>query len=44
MIEKRETIKRFSATAAGLGASGLLEEGVAEDQGSGIVSGEDGCG
>lgn len=44
MIENRETIKRLSATAAGLGASGLLEVDEGEDGGSGLVSGEDGRG
>lgn len=43
-MENRETIKRLSATAAGLGASGLLEVHVGEDLGSGRVSGEDGLG
>lgn len=42
MIENRETMKRLSATAAGLGASGLLDMGMGEDWGSGTVSGEDG--
>lgn len=41
VIENRETIKRLSATAAGLVASGLLEVDVGEDWGSGLVSGED---
>lgn len=31
VIENRETIKRLSDTAAGLGASGLLEMGGGED-------------
>lgn len=41
MIENRETIKRLSATAAGLGASGLLEGDVGEVWGSVMVSGDD---
>lgn len=44
MIENRETMKRLSATAAGLGSSGLLEVDVGEDWGSGMASGEDGRG
>lgn len=44
MIENRETIKRLSATATGLGGSGLLEVDVGEDRGSGMVSGEVGRG
>ena len=52
-MENRETIKRLRATAAGLGAWGLLvdvgawgllEVDVGEDWGSGMVSGEDGLG
>lgn len=44
MIENLETINRLSATAAGLGASGLLEVIVGEDSGSGMASVEDGRG
>lgn len=44
MIENRDTIKRLSATAAGLGASGLLEREVGVNSGSGVVTGEDGQG
>lgn len=44
MIENRDTIKRLSATAAGLGASGLLEREVGVNAGSSVVTGEDGQG
>lgn len=43
-MENRETLKRLNATAAGLGASGLLGGDVGEAWGSGTVAGEDGLG
>lgn len=41
-MENRDTIKRFSATEAGFGASGLLVADEGGDWGSGLMSGEDG--
>lgn len=40
-MENLETMKRFSATVAGLGTSGLLDMVVGEDAGIGVVTGED---